>query len=760
MIPRATISAIKERLEAWLGACPQDAIVSLIAHLKDKLDRYCQQKADFLAEITTEPLMTTKPAYFYREVIVPLIENRLFMDNIAANEDIRFDRLKIHVKINGKELRAIFRCKPSTGSCTTEFFYPADCPHQLLPYAARCPQHLHDALEVSVENGDSDLEVELPGPLGEFAFYSFLENFIRNSAKHNKNALSKCPLKITIAIEDHNDPNFYIIKIWDDITNPRKSVKNENGKEVTLIEMIRSYIQSDIIEPTGELKRANWGIAEMKICATLLRGSSDFTRTSEFLSVEEENGKMVYKFHLMKPKKLCALLPNLSFNDDQKLELQRKGIWIFNNLGDLEKMLSSSETIASFRFALFDCSNLTTGKTILEQLPKLLHKLPSRVIVLTGNDSLELPHGVRAVKGTLDSHDLHSKLQACQVDEVMKWLWEQWLKRWLDDGGNVLIDIYLEQSQHEHPTSIWVHQSQHHNSQCNLVKLRIWAKKGNGTGQANPVEGSPNANNFTHHLIYDRHRGILQQVDGDLKNRCYWSYIFLEKISPDFVTLFYPKFPQGNALWLLPYELAEAGLLRILIIDERAAESAFEQTDETDGTAEILRMLLRHTVNGSLPSRYTPYTPLKWHIAWACRVYICTHFGVDKEVEPLHAKVGGCDTTYLKIKISEDQIDAKINVAGEGEVAMPEVDMVVIHQGVLDHWCKSPEKQDELLQTLKKYYPFVIVESGRGIPVNLPENEKFLPFSLIHHYALGKIVGKYGLSRIALTICRQRRVGG
>ena len=45
----------------------EESGIRIISDLKGRLDEYTQRKSDFLAEITTEPLRTTRPAFFYRQ---------------------------------------------------------------------------------------------------------------------------------------------------------------------------------------------------------------------------------------------------------------------------------------------------------------------------------------------------------------------------------------------------------------------------------------------------------------------------------------------------------------------------------------------------------------------------------------------------------------------------------------------------------------------------------------------------------------------
>ena len=307
--PRVTLEKIRERLENLKYG---GNLLEVIQDLRDRWDDYLQRRSDFLAEVTSEPLMTTEPRWFYREVVLKLAENVLWMDNIAANEGIYIDRLKFRVWINGKEMNATYRCCPSSSSCGCSSITFPDNP---LLYPMRCQTCQNPGCDCRTRHGTTtevltavsiegeDVEVELPGPVGEHAFYGFLENFVRNAAKHNKDKLNgvRC-LEVWMCLREEND-EFYSLRIWDNVSDPCK------------VKDIQQQIRQELIDSEGKLRRQAWGIAEMKVTAALLAGCPDFTRMGEFLEVEQRpscschknsNG-LVYRLRLMRPKRVIWL---------------------------------------------------------------------------------------------------------------------------------------------------------------------------------------------------------------------------------------------------------------------------------------------------------------------------------------------------------------------------------------------------------------------------------------------------------------------
>lgn len=795
VIPRATVDAVRRRLEgmglwpetkSWVSSRQYLETVArlkanwdIVSRLKGTLDEYTQRKSDFLAEITTEPLMATRPAFLYREVILPLQENTLFMDNIAANEGVRYEaggqrnRLQIRVFINGCEVKAVYVCE----ACITENGQNDASYLREIPYSLTCNRHTGQRLQIKeIENGDDDVEIELPGPLGEFALYSFLENYIRNVAKHNKEELKRGePMEIRLHIDDLEDDSqtdFYRIRVSNNVVDPSDSVSIGVGAETysSLREAISELVRARIIQPDGSLKREAWGIAEMKICAVLLRGPEDYVAAveeKETLEVVDQEilgeTRLVYEFRLMRSKRICAVLPG--WTDEKRIDaLKEEGIWIFRSVKELEKGLGG-DTLASFRFALFDCSRtpaaVSERPNITNAWPRLLSKFPFRVLALTGKDEsmlAELPHSVQAVAETLNS----AKLEMMSSDELMQWVWRQWLRRWLDQSDDekiATVNLYLDQGQGDDPTSRWALHADRFNNKNDRVQVCVFEQ--DGLGAARPANKIRPADI---NILYDRHRGLRDALHSQIHASPDWSYLLLEKQSPDFTTLFSPKFPpitDDAATWTLPWELAEAGLLRVLVVDERAAEFSLNSLD--DEMADVLLGLMAAASPDDVPGEVEENQILKWHLAWAAKVYICTHFAVQHKPEPLHPEVARWSGSFPWLKVRVDKTGRNLGrceMSVSGTTSVPvKADLVLIHQGVIDEWRNRVAgfQQDEFLNGLKQHFPFVVVESGRGIPPTLSAHEKFLPFSLLQHNVLGGVVGKYGLTRVLMSLARRKR---
>lgn len=474
VIPRTSVDLLREKLENLKkkGKLKDNSdFIKIIDILKTRLDEYIQKKADFMAEVATEPLISTKNISFLREIIHFFATNTLIMDNLCDNEglgypksDDNYDNLGCNLKIipmnNGEELDAKFTCP----ICNDKDFKLSN-----YPYTSTCSEHsnldnegdfkgelLWAGGEIKGQNGSSktfdDVEIAVPGPLGEYAIYCFFENFIRNSAKHNRDNLQD-GLKIYINVSEikNGDINsnkgffkeadkheFYKVEVWDNVTNPNdtRTIKDETGKEKekSLVDFLNCCIQQDIINEDGSIRKGAWGVTEMKIMATLLRGSDNFLKMQENLRIEKTNkcgkDRLVYIFKLMRPKKV-ALLCNLTEEEKNNRKADReKGIWWFTSIDEYKKHIQSGESIAAFEFVVIDNAFLSQEIGNLKNIEQKRFSalLPFRVF--EGDGSL--------IKGAMKvNKDFVKKLKNNkEADSIYQSVWEKWIEQ-MDNTINI-----------------------------------------------------------------------------------------------------------------------------------------------------------------------------------------------------------------------------------------------------------------------------------------------------------------------------------
>jgi hypothetical protein len=299
ILARVDINEYNERL-ASLSA---DLRIKIFNEIFEEFHKYLQQKSDFLAEVSTEPTRPFIPGYFFRDVILPFDQQIIVKEFIGRNEGItNFEQIKIDLTIKDKNNNdknifvSSYKCEALGGGhqgCAAGFYkicLQPGCGKKVVPE--------------KIENLGEDVLIELPGTLGKFAIYNILEGFIRNSCKHNSEEIRErinknlSPvLTVHLEVREAPDGENYICEIWDDIS----LVNKVGGKN--LVDTMKEKFKSPLIDTTGNLNRENWGSAEFKICAALLKDiefmemNEDYTKCIEVI---EKKGYLGYRFYLKK----------------------------------------------------------------------------------------------------------------------------------------------------------------------------------------------------------------------------------------------------------------------------------------------------------------------------------------------------------------------------------------------------------------------------------------------------------------------------
>jgi len=786
--PRATLERIGKRLLDFTDTQGLDegAKHHVEIRLKTQLDEFIQKKADFLAEITTEPLATTKPAFFYREVIVPFIQNSLLMDNLAANEDVNFaapngqqNRLTIRVFYNDQEISGLFSCQHANSE---QYYYPPRLPYSLLCSCSTDKGPINEDLifercgsfDDSGGFHNADVEIELPGPLGEYAMFGLLENYIRNVAKHNREVFSdQNSLELQIDLFEPDSATerleYYSFRITDNLSRNRELASSEDQPAWTLKDQIEKYLTSDIIENDGFLKREAWGLAEMKICASLLRGSSDFSGIAESLRVELHKGRIAFTGKLMKSKKICVVAPVV--NQIQRERLKEQGVWVFADIDELDEYFSNDSHLlspVSFRFAFIDMGTRRHDDKLISTLKKLMQELPFRIVLRAkGNLVKDIERALGAHKTVITEESLDLTASA---DHLYQTCWEIWVRGRFSETNapGAQLHVYLQQPAGQQPTQQWSDHGQSFNSGNKFLNLVVWRQ-----------EQGPDVTTIkknVHHLIYDRHGDVLKwrvpAIEMDNFPDAHY-YNVLDKASSDFTLLFSPPFPPTiTSPWPLPWEIAEAALLRVVVVDERIAERAFDIISHRNLVS--LRLRLGSKFKDSLP-KGDAQSVRRFHLAWASRVFIATHRVSrisEYEHRSLHRSTDRLESMpKLVIDLDGGITTVKHYPSANAALELIKAEMLIIHQGVLDQVVEDLLEKDsgardmdrrkkevlrEVVAGLEREFPFVIINSGRGIPHSLPGDQKFLPFSIVQDYLLGQRIAKYCLARVALPLRRRR----
>lgn len=132
----------------------------------------------------------------------------------------------------------------------------------------------------------------------------------------------------------------------------------------------------------------------------------------------------------------------------------------------------------------------------------------------------------------------------------------------------------------------------------------------------------------------------------------------------------------------------------------------------------------------------------------------------------------GSPTQYNQRKKPGHNLYATVNVSAQGIVARfsdndimklitttrpirNKLDLLVIHQGILDKWKPSGAGLAQAMLEWKDSVPFLVITSGRGVPSNLPPGVKFLPYSAVESCINGAYFEKLTLVRQVNSIIKE-----
>lgn len=296
-------SHVLSALSHNVGTMPDDRV----------LYQYIQHRMDYIATVTTELPSWTVSTMFIGEMMRTFLSQHHLLEYIASSEGLKaykFQDLNIDL---GRQSETI-QIHVSYGSSLSKL----------------APVFSFDGkdLEQPIEN---DVAVAISGGVvGQHAFFTIVENVIRNAAKHGWSSMEKSKrknLEIHIDVVDDISKDYVTFRIWDNMSSvdidrqsaKRKAVlkfvrgmENGNGgkRKRLKFENILSTAQTSIlikryeeestsgfngekiiteegalplhwrqqilmdqriIHPDGSLRRENWGLAEVKISAGYLQ---------------------------------------------------------------------------------------------------------------------------------------------------------------------------------------------------------------------------------------------------------------------------------------------------------------------------------------------------------------------------------------------------------------------------------------------------------------------------------------------------------
>jgi|GEM_PF-4474201 len=713
-------------------------LIDVWIHLmKDLMKNYSIKRNEFLADYQHPP----KNLLLYEDIILPFVENMLLMNNIASSEDIMYfkngncieNKLKIKVNINGNELSAQYPDMRCIVDCDELIEYPDHFPYVYCYKGLSNPNNceiedLTNILKTKIILGN-DIEISITN---EHAFFSILENIIRNSSKHNKKILedeSELLIQINVydtdLVDNKKDNNFYHVIVYDNISE---------AKLCDIWEFKRTIESSIINIETAQLERKQLGIKDMKINAHLLCSSEEINddilkKSLEVVIIDRsikgpaeiifnplqyrnydellkdikehyygdfdiDNYKFSfgYKFKLQKSKKIMWVVGNDLKIDGKVIdEFQEKGVTIFSYQEDLSSNLS--KTIASYQFIVFEreyFKNFSDEDYI--SFERCLTKLPFRLLLNSEDDDfneylskLINSRRIQLVKNKI--HFLDSNNEPYDVFSILKACWINWLDRW-DNGKRINLIISDKDK------------SSYFNQTIGNEKYSIF--HGDYSSKALKL------NYNERYVIFDRHGDTHFDIKSQLKcfefgNLFYQTY---EKNNDDFNIL-----NQCQLNELSYYQLIEAALVKILIADERLCAYMNDKLNSINTNYNIINE------NYELNSHGAALTNI---------------FFVNSLENNIISKTNASYACYINNdKVTFNFLNKEIKTY---------FDCIIVHRTFIN---------EHLLRNLRTIIPNIIITSGGG-SIQRDEKYKFKPLSLFQGLTSNHF-SKITLTKNALT---------
>ena len=284
-----------------------------------------------------------------------------------------------------------------------------------------------DRENIDIEYRGSDPPVDIPhGRVGMQAFYTILENLIRNAAKHgDSNRLQSIKegdgkLKFTVTLEaDWEDVDES--SEWSEKFN-RLRIKDNLPSDQEVAEELNSFLSEHIVSKTGSTNPENWGMKEIKICAAYLRAVKqeaidlkyDEWKDGKHLDSDSEEPPLVevetakedgeehlqYTFYLQRPK--VALVVGTSPDSDDKEAAYRQKGFDFCSFDDLRTRVERRDVLRHQFLVLVPDEDRIDWQWLWENIDFL----PYRILV----------HGAK--KAAVDSELRGPGVEADEVERI------------------------------------------------------------------------------------------------------------------------------------------------------------------------------------------------------------------------------------------------------------------------------------------------------------------------------------------------------
>jgi|GEM_PF-6058147 len=233
-----------------------------------------------------------------------------------------------------------------------------------------------------------DCRVDIPhGVVGRHALYAFLEGFIRNAAKHNRDVLAKNGLTIHIDIqrnrrpEEHWDDGIYFkLRIRDNVSRFQECPMLQPGECFECPENTRcrkhiNHVTNEpLIDPGGRVYERAWGLKELRLCCEWLAGAERRGPALELVNLPD--GGYAWEFFMLKPRNVLIVSAKYGHLADPAA-----GVYVKRDCAELGEVIKAGNL--RDHMVVLDLS----GSKDVEWLCEHEIRLPGRLFALCDGDS-------------------------------------------------------------------------------------------------------------------------------------------------------------------------------------------------------------------------------------------------------------------------------------------------------------------------------------------------------------------------------------
>jgi len=725
--------------------------------IKDKpedvsmLNSYLQQRMDFIARVTTEWPEWSEPVFFFSDLLQGFFNQGFLLNSITRDDGYFADEICFRIKYeNGEKKEVVWK------------------------YCEAGPEDQKDGKNYSkffTNNDFRDFVVEIPGgPIGKQAFYGFLENAIRNAAKHNSKSGDGLEIILKVEKNDNND-SFYVIRYFDNVS------KNENDEEgdKTLVPKIQDTIKTDLIDKSGTLVEGNWGIQEMKVYADFLAypfilGPNEFAVKedeakkyrlwAEPYFYESKNENVVnqevlsYKFGLQKGRLILFVDDNDSLTDEQKKTAKQVGT-LFSKFKEDGKLLSKIQELSP-QCLVFVTEKERDGpkkKKIFQFIEDNHNYLPARIFIASKSNDLsgteESPYYY--CYGDILEYPSNNGLKEWKT--LVTNIFKQWVFKFTG-AQKFNIVIHFQRGEDFEGFERWK------NLRKSISKfgldeyIKIFLFRSNKNGDDTTIQKLSEEKDIScsegKWLFFDNHGkarsklrkdkriipDFYQVIGSDININNHTIFDQLQNVSDGF----------SGVLFLL--QLIETSLMKILFIDERITSHVASIKNNSVVPCDPNH---QNFVNADI------YFALSFRFPDAKKKERCflLKTGTPNEVKKFVSGNNSKEGIVIKnSSVKKIVLFKKNNEVGWEFGKLDSFDAIVIHWGWIEHLKKHHNLDvPSFLKSLETFSNRVIITSGRGKTGEIPSCLPFIEFSSIQNYSIREIskchIGKITYSSLA-----------